>query len=318
MRKLVVAATFSLLSAIGCDSTDFNIPGPKDLEPGGVYVAYNNGCKQGCDQVQKGDLIQKIDGQPVQTGPDFDAANVTDGQPHKLDLFAAATKASKAVTIVAEKQSLPPLEDVPPFWTVGAQALNQAPEWARRRMFGHASPMVMLVNAKGGILDGRQLVGTKRLMLYWDWSTVVEQGQAVTFMKVLQKAQADLKSRGVEVMFIHVQFPQGRKAPMNDSDLRAFQQEWTEKKPDGTAYEPLPLYRWPNATEFNAARQLGLENAFTVYENLGSSPTIVLMDERGIVRWHSEGVKDPPPGTAISDPAQYTVIEAIKFSLEKL
>jgi hypothetical protein len=309
------------LGLFGCEktgTTGFNIPMPKDLKPGGVYVAYNHGCQQGCDQVEKGDLIQKIDGKAVSTGHDFDAVNVTDGKPHKLDILDEESNAAQQVTIVAEPQSLPPIEKAPPFWTVGAEALNRAPDFARRRMFGHASPMLMLVNSNGGILDGRQLYGAKRFIVYWDWGTRNEQGQAITFMKVLQKAQEDLKTRGVEIMFVHVQFPQGRQAPMNDSDLRAFQQEWTEKKPDGTAYEPLPLYRWPNATEFNSARQLGMENAFTVFENLGSSPTLVLMDERGIIRWHSEGVQTPLEGEEIKDPAQYTIIEAIKFALEKL
>jgi hypothetical protein len=81
---------------------------------------------------------------------------------------------------------------------------------------------------------------------------------------------------------------------------------------------PLPIYRFPNKTEFNQARELGMENAYTVFENLGRSPTLVLLDERGIVRWHSEGVQEPTAGGEVSDPAQYTIIEAVKFSLEQL
>jgi hypothetical protein len=328
MKKLVSA--LGLLCTLGlssCDNAlDFNVPGEKDLKAGGVYVAYNLGCEKGCDQVQKGDLIQKLNGQPVTSAADLDT--LIDGQPHKLDVLAKGTMEAKQVEIVAKpKTNLPPLENVPPFWLVGAESLNQAPEWARRRMFGHASPSVMLVSVNGGILDGRQLYGKKRLVVYWDWGDRNEEAAAVDFMQVLQKAQADLEGQNVEIMFTHVQFPAargsagaggfGRKPPMNDTDLRA----WAKKhsiEAGGHKAPMLPTYRWPNATEQNDAREIGMEGSFTVFENLGESPTIILMDERGIIRWHSEGVQDPPPGSEIQDARQYTIIEAVKFALEKL
>lgn len=320
MKRFAMMTVVALLGLAGCDkpsgATGFKIPMNKDLKAGGVYVSYNHGCDSGCDQIDKGDLIQKIDGKTVKTGEEFDAANVTDGKPHKLDVLAAGSMAPKAVEIVAQpKTDMPPLENVPPFWTVGADALNEAPEWARRRMFGHASPSAMLVNTDGGILDGRQLYGKKRVMIYWDQGDRTEQANAVTFLQVLQKAQADLNAKGVEVMFIQLQFPQGRQVALNDSDLRDFQKKWSV---DPAKFKPLPMYRFPNKTEFNQARELGMENAFTVFENLGKSPTIVLLDDRGIVRWHSEGTQEPAAGGDVSDAAQYTIIEAVKFSLEKL
>jgi hypothetical protein len=62
-----------------------------------------------------------------------------------------------------------------------------------------------------------------------------------------------------------------------------------------------------------------MENAFTVFENLGSSPTIVLMDENGIVRWHSEGIQDPQVAEPeVKDPEQSTIIAAVKFALGEL
>jgi hypothetical protein len=321
MKKLLFAASLLLTStALSCDSGDgFKIPKPKDLEPGGVYVAYNIGCKVGCDQIAKGDLIQKIDGKEVKTGKDFDDASVIDGKPHELEILSADTKVPKVVKITATgKDNMPPLEDVPPFWTVGAESLNEAPTWARRRMFGHASPMVMLVSADGGILDGRQLFGKPRLMVYWDHGTRVEQAQAVTFLQVLQKAQADLKAAGVDVMFVQVKFPGGRQEPLNDSDLRAFQEKWTVKAEDGSPYPPVKMYRFPNATEFNRAREIGMEGAFTVFENLGASPTILMLDERGIVRWHSERVTEPVSDSEVKDPAQYTIIQAVLFAQNQL
>lgn len=319
-RILLSMGLLSALAVSACDgpgSDGFNIPTIEDLKPGGVYVVYNHGCDKGCDQIQKGDLIKKIDGKDVATGEDFDKANVTDGQPHSVELLSKEG-GPKTVEIVAEpKTDMPPLENVPPLWTSGAARLNQTPKWARRRMFGHASPSVMLVNVEGGILDGRQLYGKKRLVVYWDRGDREEQAAAVSFLQVLQKAQADLNAKGVEVMFVQVQFPTGRQVAMNDSDLREFQKKWTVES-GGQKLPPLPMYRFPNKTEFNQARELGMENAYTVFENLGEAPTIVLLDERGTVRWHSEGLEQPGAGAQVADPNQYTIIEAVEFSLNKL
>ncbi len=319
---LALASNLGLLSLglLSCDKSGdgFKIPQHRDLKAGGVFISYNLGCETGCDQIAKGDLIQTIDGKPVKTGEEFDAANVTDGKPHKLELLAAGSMDPKTVEITATpKSNLPPLTDVPPFWTIGAEELDAAPEWARRRMFGHASPMVQIVSINGGILDGRQLKGKKRLMVYWDWGDRIEEGNAVAFMQVLQKAQADLTQAGVEIMFAHVSYPTARKQPMNDSDLRVFADRWAVK--EGSEKLPMiPFYRRPNKTEYNEARELGMENAYTVMENLGQSPAIVLLDERGIVRWHSEGLATPPSDAAVQKPEQYTIIEAVNFSLKSL
>lgn len=319
MKSFAFAASLTCVLALAaCDTKEsFNIPMKKDLKPGGVYVAYNLGCEQGCDQVQKGDLIQKMDGKAVADADDLKA--ITDGNEHALELLASDTREAKTVKVKATpKSNMPPLEDVPPFWLVSAEELNEAPEWARRRMFGHASPSVMLVSSDGGILDGRQLYGKKRFMVYWDWGDREEEAAAVDFMQVLQKAKPDLEAKNIDPMFIHVRFPTGRKAPMNDSDLRAFQNKWTVEE-GGQKLQQLPMYRFPNETEFNQARELGMENAFTVFENLGSSPTIVLLDENGIVRWHSEGIMDPLNiGSEVKDPEQATIIAAVQFALEKL
>jgi hypothetical protein len=326
MKRILVGLALSALALAGCDKSgggggggggsSFQIPESKDLAGGGLYVVYNHGCTKGCDQIEKGDLIQSVDGKPMKTEADFAAANVIDGNPHKLEILSKG--APKTVEITASpKTDMPPLENVPPFWVSAAEELNQAPDWARRRMFGHASPMVMLVNSDGGILDGRQLFGKKRLIVYWDRGDRTEQASAVAVLQVLQKAQADLTAKGVDVMYVQVQFPTGRQVPMNDRDLRDFQKQWTVEE-GGQKLPPLPMYRFPNETEFNQARELGMENAYTVFENLGQSPAIVLLDEHGTVRWHSEGLTEPGQGADVTDPAQYTIIEAVKFSLEKL
>jgi len=312
MKKLALAASLvSALALSGCDpsgSGGFPIPQNRDLKAGGVYVAYNLGCEAGCDQVKKGDLIQKVDGKEVSTAESV--GTLADNKPHKLELLSADSMEPKTVEITASpKQNLDPIDDAPPFWLVSAEQLNQAPSWARRRMFGHASPSVMLVSADGGILDGRQLYGKKRFIVYWDWGDREEEAAAIDFMQVMQKAQADLVNKGYELMFVHLQFPSGRKAPMNDSDLRAWQDKFGVKE----GLPNVPLYRFPNATEFNAAREVGMEGAFTVIENLSRSPSIVILNENGIVMWHSEGIEDLP-NSEIKDPEQATIIPAIEYA----
>ncbi len=313
MKKLALAA--SLVTAFGlgaCDnSAGFNIPKSRDLKAGGVYVAYNLGCEAGCDQIEKGDLIQKVDGKAVKTTADL--GNLADGETHKLELLSRGTMEPKSADLKASpKQNLDPIKDAPPLWTVGAEALNKTPDWGRRRMFGHASPSVMLVSSDGGILDGRQLYGKKRMMVYWDWGDREEEAAAVDFMQVLQKAQGDLAAKNVEIMFVHVRFPTGRKAAMNDSDLRSWQKKWTVKEGGATLPE-VPMYRFPNETEFNAARELGMEGSYTVFENLGQSPAIVILNENGIVMWHSEGIVDTA-NSEIKDPEQATIIPAVEFA----
>lgn len=327
MKTLIPAVSLvSLLALAGvsaCDGGGAGTTPPtievssSDLKPGGVYIAYMNGCDKGCDQLAKGDLVLEVDGKPVSSGKDMRTSRIATGAPVKLKVQKKGSAAPIEVEMVANPKELPPLKDIPPFWSVGAADLDQAPDWARRSLFGHASPMTMLVNADGGTTDGRQLQGKKRLMLFWDFATREEQAQAANMMQVLQNAQDDLKGAGVEIMFIQIMFPTNgdRQLPKNDTALRDFQKQY------GVPNKPfLPMYRFPNAVEYNASRELGLEGSTTYIQYLRQSPAIVLLDEGGIVRWHSEGIQQAPasdPNLA-GKPDQYTVIQAIEFALKKL
>ena len=328
MKRLTSAVSLlSLLAFAGlsaCDGGGSNSPTvtvkSSELAPGGVYIAYMVGCS-GCDKLAKGDLILELDGAAVSSAKDMRTSRIADGAPHKLKVHKKSGEVQE-VTITAKPQELPPLKDVPPFWSVGAADLNKAPEWARRSLFAHASPMTMLVSADGGTTDGRQMVGKKRLVLFWDWATREEQAQAVNMMKILQLAQDDLRAAGVEVMFTQIRFPgndngQGvaRQAPMNDTALRQFQSDYGEK-----GKNPLPMFRFPNAVEYNAAREVGLEGATTYIQYLRASPAIILLDEGGIVRWHSEGIQSAPAGdtTYGGKDDQYTIVQAIEFAKKDL
>ena len=321
LLSLFAGATASIS---GCDTGSSTAPTivipSEELAGGGLYVVYINrsgNCSKGCDQLAKGDLILEINGQAVSSATDARNSKIATGEPVKLKVLKKDTKETKEIELIATpSDKLPPLKETPPFWTIGAADLDQAPDWARRAHFGHVAPSIMLVNADGGILSGRDLVGKKRLILFWDIGTREEQAEAVDMMQVLQKAQADLKAKGVDIMFTQIQFPSNvRQAAWNDSALREFQ--------DTHGIKDLPqleLYRFPNATEYNAAKEVGLEGATSYIQYLRAPPAIILLDENGIVRWHSEGIQTPPADHPLASvpPNQFTIIEAVNFALEKL
>ena len=49
------------------------------------------------------------------------------------------------------------------------------------------------------------------------------------------------------------------------------------------------MYRSPNRTEDNPANTLGLEGAFNYLENIAEAPNVIILDEYGVIRWHSGG-----------------------------
>lgn len=317
LKKLALLASLSLVSLTGaaCDGGAMTIS-PKDLKAGGVYVSYVNGCEKGCDQLGRGDLIQSMDGTETKTAKDL--AGITDGQPHKLSVLKKGTDAPVEIEVVAKpSQDIPPIKDAPPFWSVGAEQLSAAPDWARKRLFGRASPQILLVNSDGGLVNGRDLHGKAQFVVFFDWQTRSGQANAATFLKTLQKAQADLNAVGVQVVFAQISFPGRDRPPMNDTDLRNFHTEHQLTKAEGGPAPFLPLYHYPNSTENQPARLLGLEGSTTYIEYLASDPAIVLLDENGLIRWHSEGVVDDPEGKN-PDPANYTIIKAILFAQQEL
>lgn len=325
MRKKIVSSlgfasllSFSWTLFSGCSSSSTSavtVPSellaPEGGRPKGAYIAYVVGCDKGCDQLAKGDLIFKINGEDVTDIKQLRLSKVATGEPVKLTVYKQATKSSTDVEIIATPNTkLPPIPEAPPFWVVGAQELDQAPNWARKNLFAHASPSIMLVNANGGIIDGRQLLGKRRFIVFWDIATREEQAQAADFLQVLQKAQEDLKTVGFDILFTQIQFPSNtRQAPWNDGQIRDFQEK---QGIQGT--DKLQMYRFPNATEYNAAREVGLEGATTYIQYLRASPTIVLLDENGIIRWHSEGIQPLPADSKAASANQYTIIQAITYA----
>jgi hypothetical protein len=321
MKNLVKAALLSLtllMTATSCD--DFTVK-PKALEPGGVFITYvqPQDC-DGCNSLGRGDLIQEVDGAAVNNYDEVLAKNILDGQPHSIKYLDKSDKFAEAsVEITATpNNSMAPVKDAPPFWMVGAADLNKAPSWARRRLFGHAAPQILLVNSDGGFVNGRDLYGRKIILVMFDWAAASDRQNGALSMQVLQKAQADLNAKGVEVMFAQIKHPQGRDiAPMNDTDIRRFFSENQVTEREGGPLPPPPLYRMPNKTEDNPTRVLGLEGAFTFYEAIGEAPNIFILDEHGVIRWHSAGATPDPSGEIPVDMV-YTVNEAVLFARDQL
>jgi hypothetical protein len=320
MKNLIKAALLSLPLLLSACDDPFTVSS-KELKPGGVYVTYvqPQDCT-GCDKMTRGDLIQSIDGTAVKTAADVKAANITDGQPHKIKFLDSSSKfAETEIEITAQpNNSMAPLENAPPFWSVGAEELDRAPSWARRRLFGHASPQLLLVNSDGGFVNGRDLYGRKILMVFFDWAAASDRQNGALAMQVLQKAQADLKAKNVEIVFAQIKHPQERDiAPMNDTDLRAFFNDNQVSEREGGPLPPPPLYRMPNKTEDNPTRVLGLEGAFTYMEAIGEAPNIFVLDENGIIRWHSAGATPDPSGEIAVDMV-YTMNAAVIFARDQL
>jgi hypothetical protein len=313
-----IALVFAFLSLAACGTAD---PPGKQLGADGVYIAYVQPTKcTGCDKLDRGDIILAIDGTNVAIRQDVIAKNLTDGRPHTIVYYDKSNKgALTQVEITATpNDSMPPLEDAPPFWTIGAAELDRAPSWARRRLFGHASPQLLLVNSDGGFLNGRDLYGRKVLMVFFDWAAASDRQNGALTMQVLQKAQADLAAKNVEIVFAQIKHPQERDiAPMNDTDLRAFFNDNQVTEREGGPLPPVPLYRMPNKTEDNPTRVLGLEGAFTYMEAIGEAPNIFVLDEHGIIRWHSGGAA-PDPSGEISVDMVYTINEAVLFARDQL
>jgi hypothetical protein len=316
---MLVAA---MLSQVGCGANDSILHWrPRELKPGGVYVTYvqPRDCT-GCGKLTRGDIIQGVDGTPVEHTQELLDENITDGKPHALTFLDASNEfASTEIEITATpNDSLPPIEDAPPFWSVGTHDLDKAPSWARRRLFGHAVPQLLLVNSDGGFVNGRDLYGRKIVLVFFDWAAGSDRQNGALTMQVLQKAQADLLAKDVEIMFAQIKHPQERDiAPMNDTDLRAFFHGNQVSEQEGGPLPPPPLYRMPNKTEDNPTRMLGLEGAFTFLEAIGEAPNIFVIDEHGIIRWHSAGATPDPAGEIVVDMV-YTINAAVIFARDQL
>jgi hypothetical protein len=190
-------------------------------------------------------------------------------------------------------------------------------------MFSHALPALGLVSIDGGWITGRDLYGRKVLMVVWPDMPMFEKqyrtfrDEMSTFHRVLQRAQYDLGTQGVGIVFAVC-------GGANDTTVRDELAKMNELV-DGEPLDPLPVYRCPGmrgsgwastpgygvqAFGDNPARHVGLENsAQSFFDYVRGFPVVVVVDAGGIVRWHSSGYHTGP---------QTTILKAVMFALEEL
>lgn len=277
---------------------------------GGLYVAHieRRSC-DGCEPIEPGDHIQTLDGQPVAD----DLGALGDGEPHVIGYWDRSLGAQATATITVTPLAEP--TGALPIWSIEVGELKRAPDWARRRMFGRAIPELLLIDERGEPLTGLDLFGRSHVVVLFDWAASADRQNAALCMKVLQKAQADLAAKGIEIVFAHVQHPVERSVPpMSDADLQTFFANNQVQPQEGGPLPAPPLYRTPNKTEHHKPRGI---DPTDIYEQLGEPPNILLIDERGIVRWHSAGSVSDPEGKITVDMV-YTINKAVLFALEHL
>ena len=326
MRTVQLLAELLLMGALAasCHRGTVEPPPASDLARGGVYVAYNLGCDEGCRDVERGDVILAVDGKPVDTRQELLAARLTEERPIALDVVRAGETSPRRVTIVAEpNDDFEPLTDVPPFWTVGAEALDRAPDWARSPMFSHAVAALALVHVDGGWMTGRDLYGKKTIVVVWPDLPLYEKqywnfrDQMATFYGVLQKAQGDLKDAEVGIVFAVC-------GGSNDTTVRRELEEMGQTDAAGNPMPMLPVYRCPSlstgplssgrggvqAFGNSPARHVGLEHSGqSFFDYVRGFPVIAIVDQGGIVRWHSSGYHEGP---------QKTILGAVMFAMHAL
>lgn len=280
----------------------------------GAWVAYNLGCKQGCREVHRGDVITAVDGRPISSGAEVDEIDLARGTPVRLDLFRPGTGETKQVELLARPHEyMSPLTHVPPLWTVGTAALDRAPAWARLKAFGHATPALRFykMDSPREYVDGRDLYGRAALIVLWVPDRYIQQTRMAyndmlpVWYAGLQGRFVELAASGVDTYLVF----NGQVAEADRRSLRGF------AVGDETYRESsVPIYA--NTSFTNNPNTRGLEHAAAdfnemVFNDGHIGPIILIVDARGIVRWHSRGFERD------GDP-HGTLQAAIEFSLHQL
>ncbi len=333
MRRPLTALALSFGACMSSPNPPVPPPSSAELSGGGAWVAYNLGCELGCDQIKRGDRILAVDGKPVSTGAELDAP-LSRGTPVALTVARHAGGPPAQVQLIgAPHTELTPIDAVPPLLTIGAAALDRAPEWARLRLFGHATPAMRLYRGDEprGFINGRQLHGRGAVIFVWELPWLLGMQQALWaelpgFYAQLQKHQTALQAAGIDVYFVFPSEQESRnRRPGNDAPVAmatpggdtlrfAINQETRDhirSQVPPTTPDQIPLFLLDSATD--DPNNLGIEHAASdirewLYDGVLAS-VILVIDERGIVRFHS---RDFPLGP------EETIEAAVQFALHDL
>ncbi|MCY1012721.1 hypothetical protein OV079_45750 [Nannocystis pusilla] len=272
-----------------------------------MWVAYNLGCEVGCEEIKRGDRILAIDGRPVSSGAEIDQIDLARDEPLKLQIAKYGSNEIRDVTIVAKpNELLPPIAAAPPMFTVGADALDRAPDWARSKLFGHAIPAIRFYRADEprGYVNGRELYGRAALLVIWELPPMIEEYRrslalAPSVYAHLQQFSDELAAAGVDSYFI----TDFRAEPA----IRDMLRQTADPGPDGF----IPIFQLSSSPTNGFT--VGLEgSAADIREAMfdySRAPVVVIFDRRGIVRFHTRGFPAGP---------QDTLSVAIDFALHSL
>ncbi len=333
MRRVLLALAVSFAACAANPNPSVPPPSAAELAGGGAWVAYNLGCSVGCDRIKRGDRILAVDGQPVTGGAELDAA-LSRETPVALTVAPHEGGAPIQVQLVGGAHTeLTPIKAVPPLLTISAAALDRAPEWARLRLFGHATPAMRLYRGDEprGYVNGRELYGRGAVIFVWEMPFLLGQEQALWaelpgFYARLQRHHAALQAAGVDTYFVFpseqesrnrrpdIDAPVASAMPGGDTLRFAINKETRDhirsQVPPDTK-NLIPLFLLDSARD--DPNTVGLEHAASdirewLYDRILAS-VILVIDHRGIVRFHS---RDFPLGP------EETIDAAVQFALHEL
>lgn len=257
------------------------------LLAGGVWVAHNLGCAAGCEQIRRGDRIVAVDGVQVDHGAAVDASGLDRGSPVKLTIVSYGSTVAREVTIsAAPHDELTPIRGAPSLFTVGAAALDRAPAWARGPLFGRVIPALGLRRTvePHEFVTGRQLYGRAALLVLWPAPVRLAEMQAfdAAFLEVYAQVQAqreELRRAGVYPIFAA-----GFAVDRRVRDLPRL-------RDDPRSRGEAPIYQLVDEPGSDA--QFGVEGSGTDLQaelfDRTFTPAVVVIDRRGIVRFHARG-----------------------------
>lgn len=280
----------------------------------GAWVAYNLGCKRGCDEIRRGDLITAVDGKQISSGAEIDAVDLARGTPIQLDVYRPRTGEALQVDLVAQpNEYYHPIAHVPPLWTVGTGALDRAPDWARLKAFGHATPALRFykMDSPRAYVDGRDLFGRAALVVVWvpdrytQHTRMAYNDMLPQWYAGLQERHAELTANGVDTYLVF----NNRVAEVDRRQLRA-----AALGDDTYREDSVAIYAntsWPNNPNTRGLEHPAADINEMIFNDGRLGPVILIVDPRGIVRWHSRGfaTEAEPLGTLQA---------AIEFSLHEL
>lgn len=290
--RLALGSAAALVHTPGCYYGTI-CSSPRPLGRVGVHVS------SAWEELEPGDVIRSVDGVAVGSPEALEAAWL-DGQVHALEIDRDGD-----ITIILELRCTGRL----PFAAVGVDALRRTPLIAYQGLVRQAWPRFGL----RALADGQPrsaLDGRAQLLALVSLASAPDRQNAALTLQVLQKAQADLAERDVTVIYAHLPRATKRRdqKELLAEDLQGFMRTCQVNEAEGGPLPLLPAYA--PSLGWNA-----LPDPDT--QRLAEPPNPLVIDARGVVRWHSVGATPDPSGEIVLDMV-YTAVSTAIFARDEL